>query len=209
MAEVGSWPSIRDRGLLSTRATLDLAGVRGRGRRDVESELRREKVTVTVPGQDAIVLRDQKPMSQTKLETCLPEGITPAQWCRFLNRKVFFWATNERLESLLNARPYADLEHDVLTLDTASLVARHAGRTRLCRMNSGSTTPYATPRDFSIFQSITAYPVNTRGNPRREVAEVLVDYSVPDVADHVIGVKRMQGSVTTHPRPYGRVVPGT
>lgn len=207
MAEVGSWPSIKERGLLSTRATLDLAGVCGHARRRVESELRREKVTVPVPDQDAIVLRDQKPMSQKKLEKCLPEGITPAQWCRYLNRKVFFWATIKRLESLLNARPYADLEHDVLTLDTASLVARHSERTRLCRMNSGSTTPYATPRNFSIFQSIEAYPVNAKGNPRREVAEVLVDHAVPDVADHVISVKRMRGSVTTHARPYGRIVP--
>lgn len=206
MAESGSWLSIRDRGLLSTKATLDLAGLRGRARRVIESELRRDKVSVQVPGEAPIVLRDQKPMSQRKLEKCLLGGITPAEWCRFLNSKVFLLATLDRLETLMTARPYAQLEHDVLTLDTASLVARHSENILLCRMNSGSTTPYGTDRDFSIFLPIPSYPVNTKGNPRREVAEVLLDHVVADIPDHVVDVKRMRGGAVTRRYPYGRIV---
>lgn len=206
MAERGSWPSIRDRGLLSTKATLDLAGVRGVARRGIESELRRDKVAVQVSGQTSIVLRDQKPMSHGKLEKCLLGGITPVQWCRFLNSKVFFWATSGRLDTLMKAAPYARLEHDILTLDGASLVASHGPDILLCRMNSGSTTPYGTDRDFSIFQPIRSYPVNTKGNPIRKVAEVLLDYAVPDIAEHVIDVQRMRDGVAARRRPYGRIV---
>jgi len=206
MAERGSWPSIRDRGLLSTKARLDLAGLRGHARRVIESELRRDKVPVEVPGDAPVVLRDQKPMSQRKLEKHLLNGVTPAQWCRFLNSKVFFWATPDRLDTLLAAGPYAQLEHDILTIDTASLVARHSKNILLCRLNSGSTKPYGTDRDFSIFLPITSYPVNTKGNPRREVAEVLLDYAVADIADHVLDVKRMRGDDVTRRYPYGRIV---
>lgn len=206
MAERGSWPSIRDRGLLSTKATLDLADLRGRARRGIESELRRDKVSIEVPGDAPVVLRDQKPMSQQKLEKHLLNGVTPAQWCRFLNSKVFLWATPERLDTLLAAGPYAQAEHDILTIDTASLVTRYSEDILLCRLNSGSTTPYGTDRDFSIFLPISSYPVNTKGNPRREVAEVLLDYSVSDIANHVVDVKRMRGDVVTRRHPYGRIV---
>lgn len=206
MAERGSWPSIRERGLLSTKATLDLAGLRGPARRVIESELRRDKVSIEVPGDAPVVLRDQKPMSQQKLAKHLLNGVTPAQWCRFLNSKVFLWATPERLNTLLAAGPYAQDEHDILTIDTASLVAQYGEGILLCRLNSGSTTPYGSDRDFSIFLPILSYPVNRKGNPRREVAEVLLDYAVSDMADHVVDVKWMRGDVVTRRYPYGRIV---
>jgi hypothetical protein len=37
MAEVGTWLSIRERGLLSTSALLDLYGIEGEERRRIES----------------------------------------------------------------------------------------------------------------------------------------------------------------------------
>jgi hypothetical protein len=40
MAEHGSWPSIRERGLLSTTTLLDLYGIKGKERQRIESERR-------------------------------------------------------------------------------------------------------------------------------------------------------------------------
>jgi hypothetical protein len=37
--------------------------------------------------------------------------------------RVFFWVKEERLRRLLTAAEYVDFEHDVLTVDTASLLS--------------------------------------------------------------------------------------
>jgi len=49
------------------------------------------------------VVRDQKPLIESKLEKSL-EGCTVEEWHRLLNRHVFFWLTKERLQTLLCAR---------------------------------------------------------------------------------------------------------
>lgn len=201
MAERGSWPNIREQGLLSTTASLDRAKVTADERRQLES--RRRPASVTIPMNDgiALVLRDQKPMSDARLEKCLLGGITPTQWYKFINQKTFFWATQARLHTLLGA--YDDREHDVLTVDTASLVQAHEDRMWLCHMNSGNTTPWAHPRDYEIFKRIHDYPASPRGYPVKEVAEVVVDYAVLDIARHVKGISRMRGAEVTDNAPYG------
>lgn len=201
MAERGSWPSICERGLLSTTASLDRAGITSDERGRFESH--RRPVSVTIPLRDggAVVLRDQKPMSDARLESCLLGGITPTQWYEFINQKTFFWATQARLHTLLGA--YDEQEHDVLTVDTASLVQAHKDRMWLCHMNSGNTTPWAHPRDYDIFKRIDAYPASPNGRPIKEVAEVVVDYAVLDIARHVRKVSRMRGAVVTDDAPYG------
>ena len=45
-------------------------------------------------------------MSDAGLYKCLCDGLTPREWYRMLNSKVFFWVTRERLEKMLNARAY-------------------------------------------------------------------------------------------------------
>ena len=60
------------------------------------------------------------------------------------------WADEERLLRLLNATHYKALEHDVLTIDTASMVAAYEPSMWLCHMNSGNTFPMPTPRDIDI-----------------------------------------------------------
>jgi hypothetical protein len=191
MAEVGTWPSIKQRGLLSTSAVLDKLGITGAARAQYESEHRPEKMTVGT-GANAIVLRDQKPMPPHRIQKALVDGTTPAQWYQFLNGKVFMWAQQERLLTLLNARPYKKLEHDVLTIDTAALVGAYKDKISLCRMNSGNTFPMWLPRELADFKSIEAYPVKSSGDPDKTVVEVVVDYAVPDLAKYVVQVRRMK-----------------
>ncbi len=192
MAEVNTWPSIRQRGLLSTVAVLDKLGITGAERRQYETDHRPEKVTVG-QGAEAVVLRDQKPMPPERIANALPKGMTPQQWYQFLNGKVFMWAQEERLLTLLGARAYRKLEHDVLTIDTDSLVAAYKDRISLCRMNSGNTFPYWHHRGFEDFHRIEAYPTKKSGDPEKRVVEVVVDYAVPDLAKYVVQVRRMKG----------------
>lgn len=195
MAEVGSWPNIQREGLLSTKAVLDRANLPAEDRFKIECAHRPKKVIVPIPGKEAIVVRDQKPMSESKLEKCLRDGIKPHQWYEFLNSKVFFWATEARLLTLLSARAYSNLEHDVLTINTASLIAVHTKKTLLCHMNSGNTSPWAHPRSFSSFSRIEDYAIKRNGSPTKEVAELVIDYEVSDIRDHVVEVRRMRGPI--------------
>jgi len=191
MAEVGTWPSIKQRGLLSTSAVLDDLGITGLARAQYETEHRPEKMTVG-HGANAIVLRDQKPMPPDRIGKALVDGTTPRQWYKFLNGKVFMWAEEKRLLTLLNARPYKKLEHDVLTIDTAALVVAYEEKISLCRMNSGNTFPMWLPRGLGDFKSIDAYPTKHSGNPEKTVVEVVIDYAVPDIAKYVVQVRRMK-----------------
>ena len=192
MAEVGTWPSIKKRGLLSTSAALDKLGIQGKERTALESDHRPEKVTIG-SGANAIVLRDQKPMPPDRIAKALVDGSTPRQWYKFLNGKVFMWAEEARLLRLLGAQWYRDLEHDVLTIDTTSLVNAHGGSISLCRMNSGNTLPYWHARGIADFHAIHQYPVKKSGAPLKPVVEVVVHYAIPDISKYVVDVRRMRG----------------
>ncbi len=132
-------------------------------------------------------------METSRLATGLINGVTPKQWYETINNKVFFWVQEERLLGLLNARPYRALEHDVLVIDTASFVAAHEREIWLCHMNSGNTFPVPHKRDLSAFQRIEQYPTKANGSPAKEVVELVVDYQVRDIAQHVIEIRRMKG----------------
>lgn len=192
MAEQGTWPSIRARGLLSTTAALDHYNITGDERARHEVTHRPEKVAIG-PAGNQIILRDQKPMEPSRLEKALRGEVTPEEWYKFLNDKVFMWAQEHRLFGLLGARAYRKLEHDVLTIKTAALIEKHADRVWLCPMNSGNTFPMPHIRGLDTFQRIASYPTKRNGLPAKEVVEVVVDYNIPDIAEFVVEVRRIKG----------------
>lgn len=193
MAEEGTWSSIKAHGLLSTLAVLDRYNIAGLERQALEESHRPSKVTVGAGG-DSIVLRDQIPMPPKRLGEALVDGTSPAQWYKLINSKVFMWAEEHRLFKLLNARAYRKLTHDVLTIDTESLVRDYSDKILLCRMNSGNTFPMPHPRGFGDFMSIEAYPVKPRtGGPAKAVVEVVTDYSIPNIRDYVVEVRSVRG----------------
>ncbi|MGN0927271.1 DUF7002 family protein [Ectopseudomonas mendocina] len=193
MAEEGTWSSIKAHGLLSTLAVLDRYNIVGRQRQALEESHRSSKVTVGGNG-DSIVLRDQIPMPPKRIKEALVDGTTPAQWYKLINSKVFMWAEEHRLFTLLNARAYRKLTHDVLTIDTESFVQDYADKIMLCRMNSGNTFPMPHPRGLEDFMSIEAYPVKPRaGGPAKTVVEVVTDYSIPNISDYVVEVRSIRG----------------
>lgn len=195
VAEAGSWPSIRDNGLLTSAQLCDLYGVSPERRRELLHVRRPDKARLDHPGRPAAVLRDQGPLSTAKLAACLQGGTTVEAWLGALNNRVFFWLQTNRLERMLKA--YADQDHDVLTVDSAALLDRHADRVRLSRINSGSTAYAAQPRGPGTFQTVEDYPHPARTRPRAaatDVAELCVFDGLHDIADLVVAVERRRGT---------------
>ena len=120
MAEEGTWPSIRRHGLLSTSALLDLFEITGDERQRIEREWRRTSARIVHPEHGTATIRDQSPMDPHSLAPQLVD-LEPTDWYRLINRKTFFWATRDRLNRFLNARPYKRSVHDVITVDTQKL----------------------------------------------------------------------------------------
>ena len=195
MAEDSSWPSIRQHGLRSTSSLLDLYGYRGEERARIEAQHRPESIVIRRSGLSDAVIRDQKPMSDSALRRCLA-GMTPTAWYKHLNSKVFFWATERRLRTLLNAAEYRSRPHIVLVCDTEALVERYGARITLSAMNSGCTRPFPWPRGPATFKRIDEYPLAERlrrYGTERGVIEVAVAEAVPDVSGIVLRVERRHG----------------
>ena len=189
MAQAGSWTSIKQHGLLSTSALLDRFEVNGTKREAIEYKHRPECVEITHPVHGRAIIRDQKPMSEKALLKCLV-GTTPRDWYALLNRRVFFWVTEHRVLTLLGARAYKDLDHDVLTIDTFALLERYRTRVALSPINSGSTVYNPQPRGLDLFRPLDSYPFEMRQKyGRNAVAELTIDHSVPDLRNFVIKVE--------------------
>ena len=192
MAHEESWPSVRDRGLLSTSALLDLFEMSGAKRDAIEAAHRPESVPLTHPTHGQAVVRDQKPMSDSALERCLTDDLTPADWYRYLNQRVFFWATRDRLLTMVGAKAYRAHRQTVLTIDTEPFVERYEDRIELAVMNAGCTVPFPWPRGLDTFVPLAEFDYQASRKKRgleKALAEVAVAHSVPDIADFVLTVE--------------------
>jgi len=183
MAERDALPQLLRHGLLSTTAILDLCEVSGGERRALEWRIRKEAHLLEHPVHGRFTLRDQKPLSESKLAGCLRDGLTVEDWLRLLNRKTFFWLGRDKVEGLLAGRAYRASEHIVLEIRTEALVNAHADRVTLAAMNTGSTSPMAHPRGLSTMLPLSAFPYEDRRvRGLRPAVELSVDYSVPNLA---------------------------
>ncbi len=201
MAELGSWPSIQKYGLRSTSALLDMYEIHHSARATIECYHRPKSVQISHPNFGRAVIRDQKPMSEKHLllqlannrGPVLRDGLTPSDWYRILNSKVFFWLNRERLKTLLRARAYRTRRHTILAVDTKSLLASHLNRVFLSPINSGNTHPYPQPRGLSTFLSPREYPFEMWRQKRRlrgePIVELAVEHSVPDIRHQVVRVE--------------------
>jgi hypothetical protein len=188
MAEAGSWPSIEKHGLLSTSALLDLFEVSGDSRTALESARRPESVQIAHPVHGTAWIRDNKPINETVLRRTLV-GMSEPEWYRTLNSRVFFWLSEERLDRLRGAPPYRDRAHEILVLDTASLLSSHAERVELAPLNSGAVHPGAKyTRGAATFQSIESYPwlERLKRAPAEPLVELTVGHALADASAHCL-----------------------
>jgi hypothetical protein len=192
MADAQSWESIQKHGLLSTSSLLDLFEVKAHEREEIEIHRRPESVPIIHEKHGRAVVRDNKPIIESKLRTAL-KNCTLEQWYRLLNKFVFFWLTEERLQTLLCARAYRNHPHAVLTLETLPFVRKYEHRIVLSAMNSGNTQPIAHERSPETFKRMRDYPFQERA--RRgdyyQVVELAVEDGA-DVTDLVLSVDLMQ-----------------
>ncbi len=187
----GSWPGIKERGLLSAKSLL-----RSYGKTDEEiAALTRARrghwVEIFCPGGPRAVLRDQKPLTDGGLRSALPDTVEPWQWYDLINSMVFFWPTKARLRTMLEAPAYKGVKHDVLIIDAKTLVSLELSRIRLSRMNSGCTNP-PNSRDTNLFKRFEDYPFEETRRKRGlkgAVAEVCVVDRVENIKEAVIDVK--------------------
>ncbi len=203
MAHHAAWPGIVAHGLLSTEALVDKFEITGPARSAILDQRRPDNVHIEHSEHGTAVIRDNKPMTDSALLQCLTDGITPTDWYRTLNGRVFFWVLQDRLDRLLAARAYRDSSHLVLEFDTAKLLGAHSASVRLSPINSGSTVYKPVPRGHATFQTIDAFPYEqwrAKGRGKRgAVVELAVCYQVPDAVDFLI-------SAAVH-HPDGTVVP--
>lgn len=196
MAEDGSWPSIRDRGLLSTQAIVDLYQPDDGTRANILRTVRRNKITLTSAAIGNITIRDQRPAKF--LAACMHDEVDPQDYLDTLNSRVFFWVSLKRLKALLCARAYRNLRQTVLYVDTASLLQAYAGRTQLAPYNTGSMhVPGAPRRGPDIFTDLADYPydqwVDKRGKSGDHIVELTVPYAIPDIAAFVTKAETWAG----------------
>jgi hypothetical protein len=187
-AEAGSWESVKRHGLLSTTALLDLFEISGDQRAAIEAARRPESVPINHPDHGTAWIRDNKPITETVLRRTLI-GMSEPDWYRTLNGRVFFWLSEHRLEKLRNAPPYRQREHDILTIDTKSLMDAYASKIELCHLNSGAVHPAADyPRGAGSFQPIASYPWLDRlaTAPAEPIVELTIPYAVPDIERFIL-----------------------
>ena len=190
MAESGAWENIRRHGLLSTTALLKLFNVSEPQRSAIETEHRRTARLICHPEYGCATIRDQTPMHPDNLKRTLTD-MEPSEWYQLLNGKVFFWSTKHRLQNFLQARSHKAKPHDVLTVDTRSLVEQYSAKITLSHINSGTVRHVKHKRGSDTFRTIADYHRKARNGEC--FAELAVEWSVPDIDQHTLSVDRWMG----------------
>jgi len=187
MAWPGSWAGIREHGLRSTQSLVELYKTDSQKSHAILQQHRSESVAITCAGLPDATIRDQKPMSDKGV--CKALGVNdPGPWYTLLNSMVFLWPTVERLRTMMGARAYIGMRHDLLVVGTAKLVERHRDGIRLSRMNSGATQPIPYPRDLDLFKRFEEFPFDQRLKSHRQagaIAEVCVVDGIQDIENVV------------------------
>lgn len=181
--------SILKIGLLCTSSLLDRFEVDPALRSTIELRKRDRSYEIQNSSIGRAVIRDQKPIVESKLQKSLRD-CTLEEWYRLLNGRVFFWLNTDRLNTLLSAREYRGKPHTVLTLNTESLVASYADCITLSPMNSGNTLPIAHPRGRATFSRMEDYPFQARIRLGLyyTVVELAVEGGVRNILDYTISV---------------------
>lgn len=195
LADAANWLSIQQHGLLSTSALLDLAGMQGEEREQIERQHRAQQLNLA----NGAIIRDQGPMPPETLERCLRE-MTPQEWYALLNARVFFWFDVGRLNRMLKAnhkRPQV-----LMILDTERLLAAYAEQVTLAPINTGNARRRPALRGRETFvpyqvwlESRWASEAEALGTRIRSgshiPAELTITGSIPDVMHFVTQTRHL------------------
>jgi hypothetical protein len=168
-------------GLLSTSALLDLCEVDGEKRFKIESCQRPRPIRISDSVHEEFLINDQAPMIAASLSKCLID-LSPEQWCRSLNSRVFFWPTNKRLARHLGATLATRHPRIVFSFQTRTIFdVLDFDSFEFSAINSGNTMRKAAQRGSATFLKAKGYPFQERRKSRGlgdAVAEVTYPYGV-------------------------------
>lgn len=191
VTEPGAWKDIKQNGLLSTTRLLDLFEVDKEKRTIIETKRRPSSIVIEHSRYGKAIINDNLPLNEKSLTNCLDHGLTPADWLRILNSRVFFWSSQDGLDRLLGARLNRDRVREVLVVDTLSLAKAYADHIELCPINSGATIRKAARRGLNTFSPLGQYSFNEwsklRGQ-RDQIREITVRDAVPDITNYILDV---------------------
>jgi hypothetical protein len=196
MTDASNWPSIQQHGLLSTSRLLNLAGLDGDERYDLE---RRQRLrALRLP--NGALIRDQLPMSPAALSVCLASGLAPEDWYLELNRRVFFWLDRGRLNRHRHACDSSP--QIVLIVDAHHLLSGYLEQAALTPFNTGNARRRPARRGRETFVPFDKWkesgwsweaaalrtPLRPSSHPPVELA---ITDAVKDVLDFVVEVRRL------------------
>jgi hypothetical protein len=188
ITEAAAWPSIAERGLLTTRRLVEQFETDPERRADLATRRRPQPVALTHPVHGRVVLNDQGPLNEKALCSCLDDGLAPADWIAMLNDRAFFWADRESLERHLASWRKHGRPCVVLVVETLSLAHAHAERVELCPINSGNTMRRPARRGLGTFTPLGALGFEAWRRQRGQldqIREVVVRDGVADIRQHV------------------------
>lgn len=181
--------SIAKHGLLSTSRMLALFDMPMAERLVAEAARRPGDVRLAHPVHGEAWLTDNIPLSFKALAACLDDGLTPADWMRLLNRRVFFWASESDLNTHLSASMRRGASRTVMVFDTLSLVTACRARVELSAINTGSTIRKPARRGLTTFSPLERYSYREwqrlRGQ-RDRIKEVTVLDGIDDIGAHLV-----------------------
>lgn len=196
MTDALNWTSIQQHGLLSTSRLLNLSGLDGAERYDLERRQRLQ--TGRLP--NGAVIRDQLPMSPQALSRCLANGLVPEDWYLELNSRVFFWLDPRRLNRQRHA--CGSSPQIVLAVDARHLLSSYLRQTALTPFNTGNARRRPARRGRETFVPFDKWcesgwswetvalqtPLRPSSHPPVELA---IADAVEDVMDFVVDVHRL------------------
>jgi hypothetical protein len=168
-------------GLLSTSALLDRCEIDGEQRFNIESCQRPHSVPISHRVHGEFLINDQAPMNVAALSKCLID-LSTEQWCRSLNRRVFFWPTQGRLAKHIGARLAAGRPKIVFSFKTRPFFdVLDFDSFEFSAINSGNTMRKAAPRGSATFLKASDYPFHEQRKSKGlgdAIAEVTYPYAV-------------------------------
>lgn len=191
VTEPGAWKSIKQNGLLSTTRLLDLFEIKQEQRTIIETQRRPLPVVIEHSHYGRAIINDNVPLNEKSLAKCLDDGLTPADWLRILNSRVFFWASKDGLNRILGARLNRNRARDVIVVNTLSLAKAYADQIDICPINSGATIRKPARRGLNTFSQLRQYSFNEwrklRGR-NDHILEITVRGAVADISKHILDV---------------------
>jgi hypothetical protein len=196
MTDASNWMSIQKHGLLSTSRLLNLAGLDGDERYELE---RRQRLRARRLPNGALI-RDQLPMSPTALAVCLASGLVAEDWYLELNSRVFFWLDPRRLNR--HRKACGSSPQIVLTVDAHRLLSSYRRQTALTPFNTGNARRRPARRGRETFvpfdkwqESGWSWETAARQTPLRPSShppvELAIADAVADALDFVVDVRRL------------------